>query len=86
MLSGSEKEPDGGERKGGGKGRGARLAKRETPVSKRNGCCVCGSDFCSEESAWDGGGGVVVDVVVAVDRQAVLLGRYRCGHDADDAP
>lgn len=37
VLSGSLKEPDGGDRNGGGKGRGARLANSATPVSKRNG-------------------------------------------------
>lgn len=37
VLSGSLKDPDGGERKGGGKGRGVRFAKSATPVSKRKG-------------------------------------------------
>lgn len=37
MLSASEKLVVGGLRKGGGKGRGARLAKRETPVEKQKG-------------------------------------------------
>ncbi len=37
VLRGSLKEPDGGDRKGGGKGRGARFAKSATPVSNRNG-------------------------------------------------
>jgi hypothetical protein len=37
VLRGSLKEPEGGERKGGGKGLGARLAKRAMPVSNRKG-------------------------------------------------
>lgn len=37
MLRGSENEPDGGDRNGGGNGRGVRFAKRAKPVSKRNG-------------------------------------------------
>ena len=37
MLRASEKEPEGRERKGGGKGRGVRLAKRAKPVSNLNG-------------------------------------------------
>jgi hypothetical protein len=37
VLSGSEKDPEGGERKGGGKGRGGLLAYRAIPVSKWNG-------------------------------------------------
>lgn len=37
VLRGSEKELDGGDRKGGGKGRGVLLAKRDMPVSKRKG-------------------------------------------------
>lgn len=45
VLSGSEKEADGGELKGGGKGLGVRLAKRATPVSKRKG--ILGDE------AWD---------------------------------
>ena len=37
VLRGSEKETDGGERKGGGNGRGARFANNTMPVSKRKG-------------------------------------------------
>jgi hypothetical protein len=42
VLSGSENDPDGGERKGGGKGLGALLAKRASPVSNlKGGWRVC---------------------------------------------
>lgn len=37
MLSGSLNDPDGGDRKGGGNGRGVRFAKSPIPVSKRYG-------------------------------------------------
>lgn len=37
MLKGSENEPEGGDRKGGGKGLGALFAYRENPVSNRKG-------------------------------------------------
>jgi len=37
VLSGSEKDADGGDRKGGGNGLGARLAKRAVPVSNLKG-------------------------------------------------
>lgn len=37
VLSASLKDAEGGERKGGGKGRGGRLAKRARPVAKRKG-------------------------------------------------
>jgi hypothetical protein len=37
VLRASEKEPDGRERKGGGKGRGVRFAKRAMPVSNLKG-------------------------------------------------
>jgi hypothetical protein len=37
VLRGSEKDPEGGDRKGGGNGRGGRLANSEMPVSNRNG-------------------------------------------------
>lgn len=59
VLRGSEKETEGGDRKGGGKGRGARLANKPMPVSKRNGsrgrfgrgfgsiCALLGSSSCS---------------------------------------
>lgn len=42
VLRGSEKDPDGGERNGGGNGLGARLAKRASPVSNLKG----GGRFC----------------------------------------
>jgi hypothetical protein len=41
VLKGSEKEPDGGEKNGGGKGLGALLASRAYPVSKTKGREVC---------------------------------------------
>jgi len=37
VLRGSEKDPDGGERNGGGNGLGALLANNASPVSKRKG-------------------------------------------------
>lgn len=37
VLRGSEKDPEGGDRNGGGKGLGARLAYREIAVSNRKG-------------------------------------------------
>ena len=37
VLKGSEKEPDGGDKKGGGKGLGALFANNASPVSNRNG-------------------------------------------------
>jgi hypothetical protein len=59
VLSGSEKEPDGRERKGGGKGREClRLACRAKPLTKWNGD-GCGEWWC----AVDGGG--VVELVAA---------------------
>jgi hypothetical protein len=48
VLSASEKEPDGGERKGGGNGRGERLAKSAMPVSKRNGGAASGEGADAE--------------------------------------
>ena len=54
VLRGSLKEPDGGDRKGGGKGRGARFAKSATPVSNRNGSfgSVDGSKSALEKMAF----------------------------------
>lgn len=47
MLRGSEKEPEGGERNGGGNGLGLRFANKARPVSNRNGedflCRECSS-------------------------------------------
>lgn len=59
MLRGSENEPDGGDRNGGGKGLGVRFAKSAKPVSKRKG------SFGIESGS---GSGVVTlpDVSVAV--------------------
>ena len=37
MLRGSEKDPEGGDRNGGGKGLGALLANNASPVSNRKG-------------------------------------------------
>lgn len=61
VLRASEKEPEGGERKGGGNGLGLRFAKRAMPVSKRKG--VLGSlggevwayelGLGSEEADWE---------------------------------
>jgi len=50
VLRGSEKDPDGGERNGGGNGRGARFANKPTPVSNRKGSLVvsCGGDDSEE--------------------------------------
>lgn len=72
MLSGSENEPDGRERNGGGKGRGVRFAKRARPVSNLKGRFVdsggcgalglggrfsCRECCCPSESGLSGGFG-----------------------------
>jgi hypothetical protein len=51
VLSGSEKEPDGGERKGGGNGRGGLFAKSERPVSNRKGAVLLWAGWVSSVSA-----------------------------------
>lgn len=59
VESGSEKEPEGGERKGGGKGRGVRFAKRARPVwnlKGRGGCFGCGGEGWEWDSCEDGEG------------------------------
>lgn len=70
MLRGSLNEPDGADRKGGGNGRGGRLAKRATPVSKRKG----GSRGWSVEGGWEGGG----------ERSPSDPGNEEFGVDVDD--
>lgn len=49
MLRGSEKDADGGDRKGGGNGRGGRFANRAIPVSNRNGSMGIEQAFGGED-------------------------------------
>jgi hypothetical protein len=71
VLRGSEKEPEGGERKGGGKGLGGLLAKSASPVSNRKG----GTSPCAGGISSPG----AVDVVERARHSGELWVRERGG-------
>lgn len=70
MLSGSEKEPEGGDRNGGGNGLGGRFAKSAKPVSKWKG------SLGQEDSV---GGGSISSVAPGASPEDVELRRRNEG-------
>jgi hypothetical protein len=53
VLSGSEKDPEGGDKNGGGKGLGALFANKAIPVSNRKGMCSLRSSGVSASAEVD---------------------------------
>ena len=85
VLRGSENDPEGGDRKGGGNGLGALLANNASPVSNRKGgislCKVGGSGVADVENVNSGrhlGGLWMRD-----RRDCLIMVRTTCGRSAD---
>jgi hypothetical protein len=85
VLRGSENDPEGGDRKGGGKGLGALLANKANPVSNRKGgISLCNEGASGVADVENVNSGRHLEVLWMRDlRGSEIMARTTCGRRTD---